>query len=252
MAIRSDPTRQRFPGYSGRIIVDTWRGTIRIRKWPGKRKKKPTPRQQLWIDWFTEANRLAKHAPASQQIIAMNAAKGTGKYPRDLLVQAMGSGFFDLIEPDGTVITKRWPFLEEVMYQGAITDLQADLAIPGGLAVAIQWPLPVIDTANFWSAAEPDRFTIPTGVEYVQFTFNFAATVGVAGSLFFWVEKVTPFTERIVIQSSSSMFDGSLTSGPQKVDAGDQFTANIFSANARTLKGTPETKFSIEAKQVVI
>jgi len=87
--LRSIPRKQRMASYRGRLMIDTVRGVLRVRKWP---KKRGTPRsalQRFWIDWFTQANLLAKYADPMSQVRAIEMTKGTGLYPRDVLLSAM-------------------------------------------------------------------------------------------------------------------------------------------------------------------
>ena len=70
-------------------MIDTVRGVLRVRKWP---KKRGTPRsalQRWWVDWFTQANLLAKYADGLSQANAIKITKGTGLYPRDVFLMAM-------------------------------------------------------------------------------------------------------------------------------------------------------------------
>ena len=70
-------------------MVDVVRGVLRVRKWPAKRGPPRSEAQRYWVDWFKQANLLAKYADANSQRTAIQLTKGTGKYPRDLLLQAM-------------------------------------------------------------------------------------------------------------------------------------------------------------------
>lgn len=70
-------------------MVDTVRGVLRVRAWPKKYGKARSALQQSWIDWFTQANRLAKYADGLSQARAIEMTKGSGMYPRDVLLKAM-------------------------------------------------------------------------------------------------------------------------------------------------------------------
>jgi len=41
MILRSIPRAQRYPSLRGRVMIDTVRGVLRVRKWP---KKRGTPK----------------------------------------------------------------------------------------------------------------------------------------------------------------------------------------------------------------
>ena len=70
-------------------MIDTVRGVLRVRKWPKKRGTPKSALQRWWIDWFTQANLLAKYADGLSQAGAIALTKGSGLYPRDVLLAAM-------------------------------------------------------------------------------------------------------------------------------------------------------------------
>lgn len=70
-------------------MVDTVRGVLRVRKWPKKRGKPTSARQLFWIDWFKQANLLAKYVDGATAALAIKLTKGSGLYPRDIILQAM-------------------------------------------------------------------------------------------------------------------------------------------------------------------
>ena len=170
MKVRWDPRRQRFPGIQGKLMIDTYRGQIRVRSWP---KKRGTPKSQAVRNqntWFTGANDLAKRIEPTQQNLAIAMTKGTGLYPRDLILKQMSGGLYDIVFEDGTNPQYARPFRETVVFQGAILELTANQNIPVGVVHPITFPLPVRDTALFWSAANPTRLTIPVGMNIVMLT----------------------------------------------------------------------------------
>lgn len=70
-------------------MIDAVRGVLRVRKWPRKRGAPTSERQLYWIDWFRQANLLAKYADPMSQARAKIMTAGTGLYPRDVLLSAM-------------------------------------------------------------------------------------------------------------------------------------------------------------------
>lgn len=82
-------------------MVDTVRGVLRVRKWP---KKRGTPRsalQRWWNDWFRQANKLAKYADGMTQARAIEMTKGSGLYPRDVMLAAMRGRLYSWIDDTG-------------------------------------------------------------------------------------------------------------------------------------------------------
>ena len=99
--IRTIPRKGRRPAHTGRIMVDTVRGVLRVRKWPRKRPGPRTAIERFWSDWFTQANKLAKYADAMSQVRAIQMTKGSGMYPRDVLLKAMRGRLYAWTTPDG-------------------------------------------------------------------------------------------------------------------------------------------------------
>ncbi len=89
MILRSIPRAQRMASIRGRVMIDTVRGVLRVRKWPKKRGTPKSALQRFWIDWFTQANLLAKYVDGASAARAIEMTKGTGLYPRDVLLEAM-------------------------------------------------------------------------------------------------------------------------------------------------------------------
>ncbi len=85
----------------GRLMIDTVRGVIRVRKWPRKRGPPKSESQRFWIDWFKQANLLAKYVDPIQQVRAIEMSKGTGVYPRDVLLMAMRGTLYTWADPSG-------------------------------------------------------------------------------------------------------------------------------------------------------
>ncbi len=101
MILRSIPRAQRMASIRGRIMIDTVRGVLRVRKWPKKRGPPKSALQRFWIDWFTQANLLAKYADAESQRRAIQMTKDTGLYPRDVLLSAMRGRLYTWADETG-------------------------------------------------------------------------------------------------------------------------------------------------------
>lgn len=85
----SIPRKRRGPSLTGRLMVDTTRGVLRVRRWPKKRGTPKSEAQRFWIDWFRQANFLAKYADPAQLTRAITLTENSGLYPRDIILKAM-------------------------------------------------------------------------------------------------------------------------------------------------------------------
>ncbi len=83
------------------MMIDTVRGVLRVRKWPKKYGKPRSASQAYWVDWFKQANLLAKYADAMSQRRAIEMTKGSGLYPRDVLLKAMRGRLYWWIDDTG-------------------------------------------------------------------------------------------------------------------------------------------------------
>lgn len=99
----SIPRKQRLASYRGRVMIDTVRGVLRVRKWPKKRGTPKSPLQRWWIDWFRQANLLAKYADGMAQARAIAMTKGSGLYPRDVMLKAMRGRLYIWADENGKV-----------------------------------------------------------------------------------------------------------------------------------------------------
>lgn len=99
--LRGVPRFKRGPSFRGRIMIDTFRGVLRVRKWPKKRGRPRSAKQRFWVDWFVQANRLAKYADGMSLARAIEMTKGSGLYPRDVLLMAMRGRLYTWSTPDG-------------------------------------------------------------------------------------------------------------------------------------------------------
>ncbi len=82
-------------------MVDVVRGVLRVRKWPKKRGTPQSAKQRFWVDWFRQANLLAKYADPILQARAIEMTKHTGLYPRDIILSSMRGRLYTWIDTTG-------------------------------------------------------------------------------------------------------------------------------------------------------
>ncbi len=82
-------------------MIDTVRGVIRVRRWPKKRGKPKSELHKYWVDWFRQANFLAKYADAASHIRAIELTAHTGLYPRDIILSAMRGRLYSWADSSG-------------------------------------------------------------------------------------------------------------------------------------------------------
>jgi len=123
MAILRTPLRgHKTPSYGARVVVRVSKGRAIFQLWPRKRgrsKNATTIAQNLL---FKERVTLAKYAPGEDQWMAIEIAKNSPLYPRDLLISAMAGRLFETITVDGKVFTS----------VAVRDDISADLDLIGG------------------------------------------------------------------------------------------------------------------------
>lgn len=236
---RSDTKKQNHPSFTGRVIVDTYRGKQRIRAWP---RRRGTPKSEQVRDqnaWFKAANELAKRAAPSQIKATITATANVGLYPRDVLVRAMGAGLLDIVTPEGRVITYRQHFWSPIMFQGTI--IRPPLAITPAVGVwfTIPWPLPLIDTAGLWNVATPTRLTIPAHIDIVAVECDIKQE-STGGPLLAIRIVQNGTTDVAWAQATSSGTVGDhVSTGPIPVVQGDYFECLVFPTRAGDFPAGP-------------
>ena len=247
---RSDPTKQRYPSFAKLLMVDTVRGKVRVRAWPKPRGRPKSAAVRSQNDWFKAATQKLNHVDPGQMRIAIEAAKGTGFYPRDLLMNAMSGGIIEVVFPDGTVLTSGRRFLEEVMYQGAVLHQDTKTTIPTSSTVVMSFPTPVIDTAGFWDAANPTRLTIPASVSIVRIEAYFTTDniINTGSVVLFIFKNGVEFLRWQGTWSTWPMFG--IFVGPRVVSEGDYFEMKVFTSDANRSSGDGRTFFALEVLQV--
>jgi len=141
MAILKGINRQpRGDSLSKGIMVDTVRGVLRVRKWPKKRGTPTSASQLYWIDWFRQANKLAKYVDAATARRAIELTAGSGMYPRDIILSSMRGRLYSWVDQNG----KKWRSM------AAIQDISDSLDILNQNIGSI-----LVRTAERWNAIAP-------------------------------------------------------------------------------------------------
>lgn len=180
----------------------------------------------------------------TQTALAIAMTKGTGLYPRDLLMRQMSGGIYDIFDENGRNYQVRQRFTETVVFQGVILELTASLSLPSGVGVFPDWPLPVLDTAGFWDLLNPKFITIPAGINVVEL-FAGATTTGTTAlfeaAIF---AAVLPLPAESTGQGFNVNAKNAIT-GPITVNPGDQFRVRFTSSNANATRTDRRAFFAL-------
>jgi len=242
---RSNPTKQRYPSFSGLLMVDTVRGKVRVRAWPKKRGRPKSAAVRSQNKWFKSATQIMNQVDPSQMKIAIEAAKGTGFYPRDLLMNAISGGIIEVVFPDGVVLTSSQYFLEDVVFQGARVVRTSNLTIPNATLFTVDFESPILQTTPIWDAGNPERLTVPVGVSVVSVESGLQSLVNQSG---LWVHQIEDQTGVRYTGAGSEFFGFRniyASTGPIPVVAGDYFVVKTFTVGARQLTAGPGVFFSM-------
>lgn len=238
MRIRWDPKGQRFPAFHGRYVLYAHKGQLRIQSWPRKRGPSKSPQVRIQNQWFKDANKLAKHCAASQQAQAIAMTKGTGLYPRDLLLKCMVGGIIAPITADGRELLHKRKVVNPVTWQGFALNLAANHNIGIGVLAAPPWPLPTRDDLGFWSVASPGKITIPPGVTWMNLMAA-GQCVGTYGGNMLVTIRNAAGREFGRSEAGGNTNHGSyVSSGPIPVIAGETYAAKWFFTANGNLQGT--------------
>ena len=235
-----------LPGTIDRVVVCTVRGQYYVRKWPKKRGTPTDPVQLSRIKRFGDANRLAKFIRGGWWQQAIEQAKGTGLYPRDILVQAMLTGQADVAETNGDYISYKEFFLEEAVFQGCTVQRTAGQGIAINTETAIIWQTPIIQTVPIWNPATPTRLVVPTNVNIVRLSATVRSTGSVAAPHFLIIRNQAS----VLLAAISLAYTGSVNltcqTVPIYVTPGDWFDCRVFWGAAGTVQAVPQSSFCME------
>ena len=95
--------QKRRPVHSGGIMLHSRAGQIIARAWPRKRGPATHPNQIRTIDWFRQANKLAKYVDGASMARAIEITLKSGMYPRDVLLSAMKGRLYSWHDRAGKV-----------------------------------------------------------------------------------------------------------------------------------------------------
>jgi len=235
---RGSQVKLHRPALRGAVVVDTPNGKLRIRKWPAKRGTPKSPKVREQNEWFKKTAKLIKFADAGQYDLAIKATVGTGLYPRDLLMHAVSSGFYDILDTDGQMITNRRKWIEPVNFQGVIAKPPSNFGISTSSLQPIDWDLPLIDTAGMWDPGNPDQFIIPAGVQVVQVTCVLASAT--TGSKTFMLQIRDPVAAASLALVSADMgtpgYGTHVETGALIVEEGDVIQVRCQSTSIATAR----------------
>lgn len=241
--IANDPWRLRRLALGKKVMVDTFRGTIRIRKWPRKRGPSKNPKVREQNEWFKAVNRITRVAAPSQQRLAIEITKKSGLYPRDLLMRTISGGVFAVPTVTGTLIQPWHRSVVLAGFQGArLTRTTNQSIIAAGLTVLI-WQTPEIDTAGMWDIASPSLLTVPLGINLIEFTSGQQIDSG-NGQGDVRIEDTASVIYGLRTFAANINGWATMTTGPIIVVPGQQFRVKVNNlGNVRNLAAAPQTWF---------
>lgn len=222
----------------GALMVDTVYGKVRIRAWPKKRGRPRSAATVMQNARFASAQRLAKTAPYQLVNRLIDATKGTGLYPRDLLTQQILAPRFTIIEEDGQEVSFRRAQVRSITMQGFLLKLTSNQAVAGSTTHQISWPVPVLDTADFWNVATPDRITIPEHVTGMAF-FGAQRNDGGGGlGMNLLVLREAPSQLVMAADQGDERRSSTINAAPVPVEAGETYSlTTITDGNTNLLSG---------------
>jgi len=240
------PFRSNPPALRKGIVIDTVRGRVRIRKYPKKRGK---PRSVQTINqnlWFADVMRKLKLLPGEAVEFAMMASKGTGLYPRDVLMMQLTRSNVVIEDEPGHLLTQRTQGIWQVSFQGARLELAANTSLPTNTEVTPAWAMPIIDTAGLWAASNPNRLVIPGGVNIVRVEAGMNLTAILSVTLHVRVFLNGVRIANVSMGPANTAAGPNVSTGPLPVEPGDIIEARFQSSSNATLAKVDPTYLSLE------
>ena len=243
---RSWPGRQRVPGLGNNYVVDVTRGSLRVRRWPQATGNPKSPAVRAMNNWMKSAIELAKFMDPYFVSAGHRAAKGTGLYPRDIVIQAMAGNVAWVQLIDGPTITKRRYFREPVMYQGARVQRINGQSISGTGITYLNWEEPIIDTAGMFNLGSPSRLTVPAGVSRINVKGGARINASSSGTLGLHFRK-NGTDELFRSQTQCTATRGGMSeTGPINVQPGDYFELGLSATGGGSLQVGTFTWFAAD------
>lgn len=243
--IRSKPGELKTLALKSEVVISTNRGQLIASSWPRKRGKPTNPVTIEQNEWLTWSARALPYAASVEWEGATAAAKGTGLYPRDILTLAASGKLYDVVTPEGQVLTRTEDRLEMLVFNGAILKLTANIAIGSAGFTYPAWPVPVRDTFGFWDAGAPDRLTIPVGVDVIELFWGGRINGGANFSYVSICENAIGGIEGLVEKQKTGFQSFAESTGPILVAPGDFFRAGHLASAATTLQADGSTFFKL-------
>jgi len=91
----------RPPSLRGALVIDTTRGSPRVRAWPAPRGQNRHPTNIFWTNWLKWATHLYNYQPAPLKAELASMTAGTPWMPRDVFISAMRGRAFLIVLPNG-------------------------------------------------------------------------------------------------------------------------------------------------------
>jgi len=103
----------RTPSLRGSMMIDSTRGSLRVRSWPKKRPSPRHPTNEYWSNWLRSITLIYRYQPAAVQFQLQKATKGTIWMPRDIFISAARGRAWLLTDENGRSYFPM-PFVREV------------------------------------------------------------------------------------------------------------------------------------------
>jgi len=228
--------------HANRLVLRVSRGKLVAQAWPKKRGNQQTDFQRQTVKNFVDAQFLAKHGDPGQWLVAMEATKKTGLYPRDLLTRAITVGIQDVIFEDGTELNRCQPKYEIPMFQGCRVHRTSSVSLTSGAARTITWQASLLNPLGMWDVGDPTRITIPPGANVASFFFQCAPSTNENADVSYIIRNESTSTTygfAVFGRTSLTYGLGALCStGPVPVVAGQNWIAQINPGVTRSFQGS--------------
>jgi len=244
--------RQILPGTINRVVATTYRGKFVMRAWPKPAGAATAPPLIESQRVFRECQKLIKRVTGDAMNDAITQAKGTGLYPRDVLMSAMTVGLYDIADPEGWLITNAVYYLRPKVFQGAIIRRNTNQSIAALTETPVTWNDPQLQTVPILNAGTPSRLVVPTGVTVVNITAKIRSTGVINGTHQVLIRNQAGIMQASQQETSNARVSLTCQTGPIVVSPGNWFDVRVFFGAAGSVEGQPGTGVTMELLQVAI
>lgn len=243
-----------IPRIRGVMLAQPTRAGVAVRAWPRAHGPARTAKEHYLREQFRMAARMAANPEPMSLATAIAHTADSNFLPRDLLVRAAYGKAYQVLLPDGTMMTPAPHTYTETQppadaFMGTLLSKTALQQVVGGTPAFLTWATEEYDVTAWADLATfPTRITIPNQVQYAQFYGGIRLTSAAASAqqfLTIYKNGLATYPGRPQDAQASTQFY-SVVSPVLYVVPGDYFELRLQLTATRNVDNNENTYFGAQ------